>query len=161
MSHLRRQDREITDPVHIDRVLSGGRFAAIALADGDEPYLVTLSYGYDAENRRLCFHAATAGRKLDIIARNQRACVTVVLDKGYSDGECAHPYESVVMTGRIRVLDDLGDARTAMRVLVGHLESPEDFEDVWTRNGLSNDSAFARFTILEFTIDGLCAKRGQ
>lgn len=161
MSHLRRKDREITDPAHVERIFSAGRFATIALADGDEPYVVTLSYGYDAPKHRLCFHAATAGRKLDIIARNPRACATVILDLGYRETECAHSYESVVVTGRMRVLDDIDEVRAAMHVLVSHLESPQAREAVWARNGLNDDLAFKRFTILEFAIDELCAKHGQ
>ena len=161
MSHLRRKDREITDPGHIDRILMGGRFVTIALADGAMPYVVTLSYGYDAAAGRLCFHAAKAGRKLDIMARNPVASATVILDLGYRAGECAHSYESVVMSGTLSAIHDPDDARAAMRVLVGHLERPEDLEEVWTRNALSDDAAFGRFTMLEFAIDEVCAKQGQ
>ena len=74
MSHaMRREDRAITDPAEIDRILSEARYATVALADGAEPYVVTLSCGYDARRRQLCFHVAPAGRKLDIISRNPRA----------------------------------------------------------------------------------------
>lgn len=161
MSHLRRKDREITDTAQIDEILTSGRYAVIALADGEEPYVVTLSYGYDAERRRLCFHAAGAGRKLDIIASNPRASVTVINDLGYSTGECAHRYQSVVMSGTMRVIDGLEEARDAMLVLVDHLESPEDRDAVWQRNKLADDAVYDRLTIVEFVIDGMCAKQGQ
>ena len=161
MSHIRRKDREIHDTADIDGILRAGRFVVVALADGDEPYAVTLSYGYDAEKRRLCFHAATAGRKLDIIARNPLACATVVVDNGYKVGECAHPYRSVVMTGRMRALEEPDEARDAMRVLVDHLESEQASEEIWDRNGLTDDAAFTRITMLEFSIETLCAKQGE
>ncbi len=57
----------------------GGPTIATLLTD-DQPYVVTLSCGFDAANRRLCFHVANSGRKLDIIARNPKACATV--DRG-------------------------------------------------------------------------------
>ena len=161
MSQLRRKDREITDPVIIEQVLSSGRFVTIALCDGSDPYVVTLSYGYDAAGRRLCFHSARTGRKTDIIAANPRACATVVVDRGYAEGECAHPYRSVVMTGHMRVIDDIPEAREAMRVLTLHLEGPDAMQEVWNRNGLADDAAFGRVAMLEFRIESLCAKQGQ
>ena len=51
---LRREDRAITDPAEIDRILSEARFATSRLADGDEPYVVTLSCGYDARAVAVC-----------------------------------------------------------------------------------------------------------
>ena len=89
---LRRDDREITDPAEMDRILSAAKYATIALADGEQPYVVTLSCGYDPERNRLCFHVAPEGYKLDIIAANPLACATVVHDRGYKTGECAHPF---------------------------------------------------------------------
>lgn len=161
MSQLRLKNREITDSALIEQILSAGRFVTVALVDGVEPYVVTLSYGYDSASRRLCFHAARAGRKLDIIAANPRACATVVVDLGYDHGACAHPYQSVVMTGTMRVIDDLDEARDAMRVLAVHLEGTAGMESVWERNGLADDAAFTRLAMLEFAIDSLCAKQGQ
>ena len=162
MAHpLRRTDREITDAAEIDRLLSQARFATIALADGDEPYVVTLSCGYDAAHSRLCFHVATVGRKLDIIARNPKACATVVSDLGYKRGECAHPFESVVMTGTMRLLEDPEEIRAGMRVLIGQLESAADSETVFARNELDSDAALKRFRLLVFEIDDLVAKRGE
>ncbi|MDR3686634.1 MAG: pyridoxamine 5'-phosphate oxidase family protein [Coriobacteriia bacterium] len=162
MTHeLRRHDLEITDPAEIDRILRAARYATIALADGDQPYAVTLSCGYDADRRRLCFHIAPKGRKLDIIAANPAACATVIGDLGYKVGECAHPYESVVMSGRMRVLEDPGDIRAGMRTLVSQLESPEDEVEIWERNKLDTPEALKRFRMLVFEIDELTAKTGQ
>jgi nitroimidazol reductase NimA-like FMN-containing flavoprotein (pyridoxamine 5'-phosphate oxidase superfamily) len=162
MSHpLRRTDRQITDVAEIDRLLTQARYATIALADGDEPYVVTLSCGFDAPNRRLCFHVATTGRKLDIIARNPKACVTVVSDLGYQFGECAHPFESVVMTGTMRLVEDPDDIRTGMRALIGQLESPTDAEAIFERNKLGTDDGLKRFRLLTFEIGDVSAKRGS
>lgn len=161
MTHLRRQDRAITEPAEIESVLHAAKYATIALADGEEPYVVTLSCGYDEANRRLCFHVAPEGRKLDIIAKNPRACVTVLRDLGYNAGACEHPFESVVMTGRMRVLEDRAEAAHAMRVLIAHLEGAENFSAVWERNKLDTEAPFARMRMLAFEIDEVSAKRGK
>jgi nitroimidazol reductase NimA-like FMN-containing flavoprotein (pyridoxamine 5'-phosphate oxidase superfamily) len=162
MAHpMRRSDREITDAAEIEGLLSGARYTTIALADGDEPYVVTLSCGYDAAKRRLCFHVAPKGRKLDIIARNPRACATVIADLGYTQGKCEHPFESVVMTGDMHLLDDPDEIREGMRVLIGQLESAEDAETVFARNKLDSDEGLTRFRLLVFDIQDWTAKRGK
>jgi hypothetical protein len=162
MTHeLRRHDLQITDPAQIDRILTSARHATIALADGDQPYLVTLSHGYDAARNRLCFHVALKGRKLELIAKNPLACATVVSDLGYEAGKCEHPYESVVLFGRMRVLEDSDDIRVAMRTLIGQLESAENGSAIWARNNLDSDGAITRFRMLVFEIDGVTAKSGR
>lgn len=162
MTHpMRRSDRAITDPGEIDAVLLGGRWATIALADGDGPYAVALSYGYDPERRRLCFHVAPEGRKLDAITRDPRACATVVRDLGYNAGACEHPFESVVLFGTMRVVEDAEDRRTAMRTLIGQLEGADGAEIVWQRNHLDAETPFRRMKVLVFEIERLTAKRGK
>jgi len=162
MTHpLRRQDRAITDAARIEEIIASARYATVALVDGDEPYVVTLSCGYDAPRRRLCFHVAHEGRKLDIVARNPRACATIVVDHGYSVGACEHPFESVVMTGRMRVLDDPDDAREAMRTLIVQLEGTENLPAVWDRNKLDGEAVFRRMRMLVLEIDDVTAKAGK
>ena len=158
---LRRGDLEITDPAEIDGLLSSAKYASIALVDGDLPYVVTLSCGYDQMRNRMCFHVARAGRKLDLIAANPHACATVVRDLGYKTGECAHPYESVVVFGTMRVLDDPGDAREAMRTLIAQLESVGDASATWERNRLDTAEGMARCHMLALDIEQLTAKAGQ
>lgn len=162
MAHeLRRHDLAITDPAEIDRILSSAKHATVALSDGVQPYAVTLSCGYDAQRRRLCFHVALKGRKLDIIADNPLACATVLGRQGYNLGECEHPYESVVLFGRMRVLEDPEDVRVAMRTLIGQLESADHGVAIWERNRLDSDGTLTRFRMLVFEIESLTAKAGQ
>ena len=162
MTHeLRRHDLQITDRAQIDRILSSARHASIALADGERPYLVTLSHGYDAARNRLCFHVALKGRKLQIIAKNPLACATVVSDLGYEAGKCEHPYESVVLFGPMRVLEDPDDIRVAMRTLISQLESAEHGAAIWRRNNLDTDGTLTRFRMLVFEIDSVTAKSGR
>jgi uncharacterized protein len=158
---LRRDDREITDPADIDRILSAAKFATIALADGPQPYVVTLSCGYDAKSSRLVFHVAPEGHKLDIIAANPLACATVVHDRGYKTGECAHSFESVVLFGRMHVLDAPDEVRQAMGTLIAQLESPDDAAEIWERNGLDASATLERFRMLVFEIEDLTGKAGQ
>jgi nitroimidazol reductase NimA-like FMN-containing flavoprotein (pyridoxamine 5'-phosphate oxidase superfamily) len=121
--HMLRSEKEITDPAMIERILKAGRYASIALCDGEDPYVITLSYGYAPAEKALFFHTAKKGRKLDIIAKNPRACATVIEDRGYIQGKCNHAYSSVIVHGSIRSVTDEAEKIRALGIMIDHLES--------------------------------------
>jgi uncharacterized protein len=157
--HLRRADRELTEPEAIASVLRRGRFATIAMCQDGAPYLVTLSYGFDAERRALYFHVAHEGRKLDALATDPRVCATVVIDGGYEQDACKHHYESAVFTGTMSVVTDADEARHGMRVLLDHLE--DEPQPVWERNRLDGEEAMRRVTVARLDIEEITGKAGS
>ena len=157
--HMRRHDREINDPGEIASLLRRGRYCTLALVDDGEPYVVTLSYGYDEAARRFYFHVAPEGHKLDVIERDPRACGTVILDHGYVTGECEHPFESVVLRGRLRVVTDDAEKRHAIATLVNHLE--DDPEAYWNSRSWKLEDRLRGFAALCLEIDSITAKHGK
>jgi uncharacterized protein len=157
--HLRRADREITDPAEVSSILRRGLFTTIAMCQDGEPYLVTLSYGYDEARRALYFHTATTGRKLDALAADARVCATVVIDGLYEKGECRHSYESVVLTGSMSIVDDPEEARHGIRVLVTQLE--DDPDDVWERQALDREETWRRLRVVRLDIDEITGKASR
>ena len=79
---MRRKDREITDIRTITAILDRCKTACIAMTDGNLPYVVPLSYGYEIEEYTLIlyFHCAREGRKLDMLKSNNNVCFTVFGD---------------------------------------------------------------------------------
>ncbi len=157
--HMRRDDRRIADPVEVDRILRQGRFVTLALARADEPYVVTLSYGFDDAARILYFHVAHEGLKLEFIASNPRACASVILDEGYVTGECEHAFESVVMRGSMRRVESADEKTHAIHTLVNHLE--DDPSGFWRSRRWQLGQRIDGFTALAFEIDSIDAKRGR
>ena len=157
--HVRRSDRELADPVELDGILAQGKYVTIAMARRDEPYLVTMSYGFDSEGRALYFHAAPEGLKYEFMDANPEVCATVVLDGGYVRGECEHHYTSAVLRGRLSRVSDPAELRHGMRVLLDQLEpgSPEYAETP----ALERDEAYARMAVLRLDIDEVTGKRGK
>ncbi len=121
--------------------------------------MVSLSYGYDAAANTLFFHVAHEGYKLDVITRNPRACGTVVVDGGYSQGECEHPFESVVMRGSMRVLRTVDEKRHAIEILVASLE--DDPSGYWASRAWALEGRLESFTALAFDIESIDAKEGK
>ena len=58
---MRRKDREITDRAEIEAILNEAMVCRIGLADGGEPYVVPLSFGY--EDGSVYIHSAPEASK--------------------------------------------------------------------------------------------------
>jgi len=157
--HVRRTDRELTEPDDLASVLRRGRYAAVAMCHDGAPYVVTLSYGYDEARGALYSHVAKAGRKLDALAADPRVCATVVVDGGYEKGACKHHYESVVIDGRMSVVTDRDEVRHGMGVLMRHLEAEP--APIWERNGLDGDEGYNAIHIMRLDIEHLTGKAGS
>ena len=115
--HVRRKDREITDPVEMQQVLKATKYVTVALCMNGEPYLVSLSHGYDRAKNCLYFHCAPEGKKLVYAHSNSRVWGQAVLDFGVTV-DCDYAYTSVHFSGKISLIEDLAEKQHGMEVLV-------------------------------------------
>lgn len=122
MYHMRRADKEITDPHAIKRVLKAAQYMTLAMVKDGEPYLVSLSTGYDEERNALAFHSASEGKKLDYMRANPDVWGQIIHDHGYAVGECTHKYVTVMFKGRVRFLESVEDKRRAIRTIINQLD---------------------------------------
>jgi nitroimidazol reductase NimA-like FMN-containing flavoprotein (pyridoxamine 5'-phosphate oxidase superfamily) len=157
-SHLQKKEREIQDPKTIEEILKRGRYAVIALCRENRPYVLTLSYGYDPSKRALYFHTAHKGLKMEYIKANPTVCATVIEDRGYVMGKCAHAYRSVVFQGTMRVVGSLEEKKYGMDVLLSHLEKKPE---VVRKRSLANEQAYDRAAILRLDILKITGKAGR
>jgi len=125
--HVRRKDREITDVNVLKKILKSAKYVTIALCRDNEPYLVSLSHGYDEEHNCLYFHCATEGKKIVFIKANNNVWGQAMLDYGYVDGECSHLYASVHFSGKVTLIDSPDEKRRAIECMIRHLDpNPEE-----------------------------------
>jgi len=153
--HMRKSEREIRDVPELIDILVKGKFATISLCRDDEPYIVTLSYGYDPDEHALYFHAAPVGLKLDFIKSNPRACGTVVEDHGYVVDQCEQNYRSLVFFGTMSLVDDLHEKKHGLNILLKHLE--EEPEPIKKRN-VPDDKSYKKVAILKLKITEMTGK---
>jgi nitroimidazol reductase NimA-like FMN-containing flavoprotein (pyridoxamine 5'-phosphate oxidase superfamily) len=124
--HVRRKDREITDPDALKKVLKTTKYVTLALCMDNEPYLVSLSHGYDETRNCLYFHCADEGKKIVYLNTNNKVWGQAVLDYGVTD-ECDYAYKSVHFKGAISLITDSKEKQHAMEVLVRQLsDTPEE-----------------------------------
>lgn len=155
--HMRRLDRQIDDN-EISDILEKGRYAVIAMCSEGEPYIVTLSYGYDTKQKVLYMHTGTIGQKIDILKRNPNVCATVIDDLGYIMDECGHQYRSVVMEGKITFVDQLEEKIRGMEVILNHLE---ENPSIVRERSLKSPEIYSGISILRLDIVSVTGKKGR
>lgn len=124
--HVRRKEREITDPDEMRQVLKATKYVTVALCMDGEPYLVALSHGYDQTRNCIYFHCAPEGKKLVYAKANPNVWGQAVLDFSVSE-DCRYSYTSVHFKGTVSFVTDLTEKRHAMEVLVRQVSlKPEE-----------------------------------
>jgi hypothetical protein len=124
--HMRRSDKEIKDPDELKRILKSTKYVTIALSKDNQPYLVTLSHGYDEKRNCVYFHCAAEGKKIDYIRANNRVWGQAFIDHGYDDGQCNHLFSSVHFSGRVTFIEKPEEKVKAMQCMMKQLEkNPE------------------------------------
>jgi uncharacterized protein len=153
-----RPNREIKSDSEIYDIIKNGKFSVISMCRDNEPYIVTLSYGFDSESKSLYFHCAPNGLKLDFIKTNPQVCATVIEDGGYVINECGHNYRTVVFWGVMTIVTDLDEKMHGMSVLLDHLES----DSVVIKDKLlkSNDY-YSKMVVLKLDITQIHGKEGR
>ena len=120
---MRRIDREVTSPDLLWKMIGEALFVNLALLDAEgKLYATSLHYGVDREHNRLYFHGAMKGRKAEAFAREPEVAFQIVakaemLEKDDKPGYKLGAYRSVMGTGRIRVVTDPAEKRTAIDLL--------------------------------------------
>ena len=115
--HVRRKDREITDLNELRQILKTTKYITVALCMNDEPYLVSLNYGYDENKNCLYFHCAPEGKKLVYLKANNKVWGQAVLDFCLAE-KCEYVYTSLHFSGKIHLISDLSEKQHAIEVLV-------------------------------------------
>lgn len=120
--HMRRQELEMKSKRAMREILAGQECMTIAMCKGKEPYLVTVTYSYDARSQSLYFHCAPAGKKIDYLKANPIVWGQVLEDLGYVTGECEHSYRTVMFRGRAEFITDIKEKRRALGLMIDKLE---------------------------------------
>jgi len=120
---MRRSDREVTDFTQITDILRRADTIRLGLHAEPFPYVVPLSFGFEARDGKivLYFHGATEGLKHDLIQKNSHVCVEADILHRYASvgNNVTAEYESFIGFGKAeRVTDD--EAIRGLDLLLTH-----------------------------------------
>ena len=137
-------------------ILRRGTSGVLALlGDGGWPYAVPMSYAFDGE--KLYFHCAREGHKLDAIRREARASFCVVDRDDVKPAEYTSYFRSVIIFGRVRVLEDEAQKRAAIELLARRY-FPEDSAEGRRR---AIEREWAGLCMLEMDIEHMSGKEAK
>ena len=149
---MRRYGQQISDEECARILKEQPRGVLSVLGDDGYPYGIPMDHWYSETDNKLYFHCAKVGHKLDAIA----ACDKVsycVMDEGFrEEGEWALNIRSVVVFGRMRIVEDEEKKREICTNLVRKFTDDEEY----LQRELTN--AFPRVNCLELTIEHMTGK---
>lgn len=131
---MRRADREVKVPNEMNTVIEKMDAIRIGFFDGDEVYIVPLSFGYAEENGKYTFymHGAKAGRKADLVKQCEKAGFE--LDKAIevkTDTQaCDHTvqYNSVIGHGVIEEVTETEEKKIVLNTIMKQNTGKGDWE---------------------------------
>ena len=101
-----RKKQQLTNEECIAILKQEPRGVLSVLGDDDYPYGMPINHFYREEDGKLYFHGGKQGHKIDAIRRHDKASFCVY-DSGFRrDGEWALNIRSVIVFGRIEIVED-------------------------------------------------------
>ena len=149
---MRRFNQQISDLECIEIVKNTKRGVLSLIGDDGYPYGIPISHYYSEEDGKIYFHGAKVGHKIDAIKAYDKVSFCVY-DQGYrKEGEWALNINSVVVFGRIHLVEDEEKARMICTRLCQKFTDDEEY----LQKELTN--AFPRVQCLELTIEHMTGK---
>ncbi|MCR5108386.1 MAG: pyridoxamine 5'-phosphate oxidase family protein [Lachnospiraceae bacterium] len=151
---MRRKDREVVDFDKIVSMIDGFEVVRLGFADGDYPYIVPLTFGYEVVDKHIYIyvHGAMAGRKYELMQKNKKCsfemdealrmeCLTEAKD-------VTMRYKSVMGTATIDLLEGEDRQRAIDDVIMARHEETKHFD--YNRKKVPV-TAVARLTVRNIT----------
>lgn len=149
---MRRRKQQISEEACIRILREQPRGVLSMLGDNGYPYGIPLDHWYSEKENKLYFHCAKTGHKMDAINACDKVCYCV-MDAGYrKEREWALNINSVVVFGRIRVVDDEEKKREICVNLARKFTDDENY----IQKEIA--SAFPRVQCLELAIEHMSGK---
>ena len=126
---MARVKQQISEDECIELLKQEKRGVLSVLGDDDYPYGMPINHFYNDEDGKIYFHGGKSGHKVDAILRHDKASFCVY-DQGYmNDGDWALNIRSVIVFGRIEVIEDMDKVYDISRRLSYKFTDDESYID--------------------------------
>jgi nitroimidazol reductase NimA-like FMN-containing flavoprotein (pyridoxamine 5'-phosphate oxidase superfamily) len=154
---MRRKDKEIKDRSEMIAIIEQAKYITIAMSRDNEPYLVTLSHGYDRAKHCFYFHCADEGKKIDILKKNSLVWGQALIDRGYAQNVCDHLFATTHFKGKVIFVENEQEKIHALEVMINALdENPRQV----MKTQIGKDSV-ARVQIGRIDIEYMSGKKSE
>ena len=104
---LVRKNKQMSTEDCVEVLKKETRGVLSVLGDGDYPYGTPMNHWYNEEDGCVYFHCGKLGHRLDALKKHDKVSFCVY-DQGYRrEGEWAFNVKSVIIFGKIEIIDDL------------------------------------------------------
>ncbi len=149
---MRRLKQQISEAECIDILKNTKRGVLSLIGDDGYPYGLPINHWYCEEDGKIYFHGAKEGHKIDSIKACSKAGYCVY-DEGYrKEGDWALNIKSVIIFGRISLVEDEDKARRICTALTGKFTDDAEYLEKELKN------AFSRVRCLEFSPEQMTGK---
>lgn len=135
---MRRKDRAVEDDTWIVEFLRQASFGNIATVHESQPFITMTVFVYDPGTHALYMHTSRHGRMCANVKADDKVCFSVGkvgrMLPAETAREFSNEYESVVVFGRIEIMEDLRKARDMMHLMIDkyftHLKREVDYRAI-------------------------------
>ena len=104
---LVRKHKELSEDVCIEVLKNETRGVLSVLGDNDYPYCMPMNHFYNEADGKIYFHCGNVGHRLESLQKHNKVSFCCY-DRGYkNDGEWHYNVKSVIIFGRIKIVDDM------------------------------------------------------
>lgn len=114
---VRKKKNEISAEAAKTLLCHARRGVLAVQGDDGYPYAIPVNYLYDESARKIYFHGARAGHKVDALRACDKVCFTVLSDEIIRDEPWAPYMQSAVVFGRCRLLESGPEALALIKRL--------------------------------------------
>lgn len=93
------------------------------------PYAIPINFYFDKENRKIYFHGAKAGHKIDALRACDKACFTVYGNETVKEEAWAPFMQSAVVFGRCRLMENGPETMARLKQLAMKYYPQEQLAD--------------------------------
>lgn len=133
---MKRIKQQLTSLECIELLKKEPRGVLSVHGDDGYPYGLPMDFYFEENRNRIYFHCAVTGHKMDAISRDDKVSFCVY-DNGFrKDGDWALTIKSVIIFGKLHILDDTSLRRQKLREIgLKYYPTEEAVDDIITRAG--------------------------
>ena len=122
---LKRKKQRLDDGECIELLTKEKRGTLAVNGDMGYPYAMPMNHYYNPEDGCIYFHCGKAGHRLDALKRSDKVSFCICEQGRRKPGEWAYDVRSVIVFGRVEILDDMDRIVAISRALCHKFTSDE------------------------------------
>lgn len=150
---LARKNKQISDEECLELLTKETRGILSVNGDDGYPYGMPMNHFYNAEDGCIYFHCGRNGHRVDALSKSDKVSFCVCEQGCREDGDWAYNVRSVIVFGRMQIVDDLTEVARIARLLSYKFTQDEKY--------IQNEiKQYAKATLLLKLIpEHICGKR--